>query len=349
MWIVKLALDRPYTFVVVSLMVLIMGALAVVPISPLATPVDIFPNINIPVVSIIWNYTGFSPQDMEGRIVTTTERALTTTVNDIEHIESTSLNGVAVVKVYFHPNVKIDMAVAQITAVSQTQLRQLPQGTTPPLILQYSASSVPIIQMSLSSTSLSEQTLNDQSLNFVRPRLTTIEGAAIPYPYGGKQRLVSVDIDLPALQARGLTPNDVVNAINAQNLILPSGTAKIGAAGIRHRHERQSAGFRRPEQYSGQGPERRDHLPARCGACARRLFAADKYRAAERRTLDAAFNHQEWQHVDAQDRGQREEHDPHSEGRRPPMQCNYAPSLISRSSSKRRSTACSSRPRSRRF
>jgi multidrug efflux pump subunit AcrB len=228
MWIVKLALDRPYTFVVVAILVLIMGAIDVVPFSPLATPVDIFPNINIPVVSIIWNYAGFSPKDMEGHIVSITERALTTTVNDIEHIESVSLNGVAVVKVYFQPNVKIDMAVAQITAVSQTQLRQLPQGTTPPLILQYSASSVPIIQMSLSSPSESEQTLNDLSLNFVRPALTTIQGAAIPYPYGGKQRLVSVDLDIPALQARGLTPNDVVNAISAQNLILPSGTVKIG-------------------------------------------------------------------------------------------------------------------------
>jgi multidrug efflux pump subunit AcrB len=228
MWIVKLALDRPYTFVVVALLVMILGALAIIPGTPLATPVDIFPNINIPVVSIVWNYTGFSPQDMEGHIVTITERALTTTVNDIEHIESTSFNGVAVVKVYFQPNVKIDMAVAQITAVSQTQLRQLPAGTTPPLILQYSASSVPIVQMSLASPSQSEQTLNDLSLNFVRPRLTTIEGAAIPYPYGGKQRLVSVDINIPALQARGLTPNDVVNAISAQNLILPSGTAKIG-------------------------------------------------------------------------------------------------------------------------
>jgi multidrug efflux pump subunit AcrB len=228
MWIVKLALDRPYTFVVVAILVTIMGSMAIIPGSPLATPVDIFPNINIPVVSIVWAYAGFSPQDMEGHIVSITERALTTTVNDIEHIESTSLNGVAVVKVYFHPNVKIDMAVAQIAAISQTQLRQLPAGTTPPLILQYSASSVPIVQMSLSSPSESEQTLNDLSLNFVRVRLTTIQGAAIPYPYGGKQRLVSVDINIPELQARGLTPNDVVNAISAQNLILPSGTAKIG-------------------------------------------------------------------------------------------------------------------------
>ena len=228
MWIVKLALDRPYTFVVVAILVMLMGAIDVLPWSPLATPVDIFPNINIPVVSIIWNYAGFSPQDMEGHIVSITERALTTTVNDIEHIESTSYNGVAVVKVFFQPNVKIDMAVAQITAVSQTQLRQLPAGTTPPLILQYSASSVPVVQMSLSSPHESEQTLNDLSLNFVRTKLVTIQGAAIPYPYGGKTRLVSVDLDIPALQARGLVPSDVVNAISAQNLILPSGTAKIG-------------------------------------------------------------------------------------------------------------------------
>src|SRR5277367_2137052 len=194
MWIVKLALSRPYTFLVAALLILILS-----PIVILRTSVDIFPNINIPVVSIIWNYTGFSPQQMEQRIVSTTERALTTTVNDIEHIESQSLNGIAVVKVYFHPSVKIDMAVAQVTAISQTQLRQLPQGTTPPLILQYSASSVPILQLSLSSKTLSEQDLNDLSLNFIRPRLTNIQGAAIPYPYGGKQREVVVDLDIPKM------------------------------------------------------------------------------------------------------------------------------------------------------
>jgi multidrug efflux pump subunit AcrB len=229
MWIVKLALNRPYTFLVAALLILIISPVVILgtPGSP-GMPVDIFPNINIPVVSIIWNYTGFSPKQMEQRIVSTTERALTTTVNDIEHIESQSLNGIAVVKVYFHPSVKIDMAVAQITAISQTQLRQLPQGTTPPLILQYSASSVPILQVSLSSKTLSEQNLNDLSLNTIRPRLTNIQGASIPYPYGGKQRQVVVDIDIPKLQARGLTPNDVVNAFSAQNLILPSGTAKIG-------------------------------------------------------------------------------------------------------------------------
>ena len=224
MWIVKLALNRPYTFLVAALLILLVSFVAIPKMA-----VDIFPNINIPVVSIVWNYTGFSPKQMEQRIVSITERALTTTVNDIEHIESQSLNGIAVVKVYFHPSVKIDMAVAQITAVSQTQLRQLPAGTTPPLILQYSASSVPILQLSTSSKSLSEQDLNDLSLNFIRPRLVTIQGAAIPYPYGGKQRQVQVDIDIPKLQARGLTPADVVAAFGVQNLILPSGTAKIGS------------------------------------------------------------------------------------------------------------------------
>lgn len=223
MWIVRLALKRPYTFVVLSLLLFILGPLAI-----LRTPVDIFPNINIPVVSLVWNYTGLAPEEIANRIITTTERAMTTTVNDIDHIESTSLNGVAVVKVYFQPQVTISAAVAQLTAISQTQLRQLPPGTTPPLIIQYSASSVPILQLGLSGQGLSEQQLNDFGLNFVRSRLSSVEGASIPYPYGGKQRQVQVDINTEALQARGLSPNDVVNAISAQNLILPSGTAKIG-------------------------------------------------------------------------------------------------------------------------
>ncbi len=230
MWIVKLALNRPYTFIVAALLILILSPVVIFgtgqPGSGMA--VDIFPNINIPVVSIIWNYTGFSPSYMEQRIVSTTERALTTTVNDIEHIESQSLNGVAVVKVYFHPNVKIDMAVAQITAVSQTQLRQLPAGTTPAARAPVQRLQRAIVQLSTSSHTLSEQNLNDLSLNFVRVALTTIQGAAIPYPYGGKQRQVMVDIDIPKMQARGLTPTDIVNALAAQNLILPSGTAKIG-------------------------------------------------------------------------------------------------------------------------
>jgi len=224
MWIVRLALRRPYTFVVVALLLLILG-----PIVILRTPTDIFPNINIPVVSILWNYQGLNPDDMSNRIVFQTERALTTLVDDIAHIESQSLNGIAVVKVFFQPHADITKAIAQVTAISQTQLRQLPPGTTPPLVITYSASSVPIIQLALSGQKLSEQQLFDYGVNFIRTRLITIPGCAIPYPYGGKQRQVQVDLDTNALQSKGLSPLDVVNAISAQNIILPSGTSKIGA------------------------------------------------------------------------------------------------------------------------
>jgi CzcA family heavy metal efflux pump len=223
MWIVALALRRPYTFVVVALLLLILG-----PIVIFRTPTDIFPNIDIPVVSILWNYSGLNSQEMSNRIVTLTERTLTTTVDDIEHSESQSLNGIAVVKVFFQPHANIEKAIAQITAISQTQLRQLPPGTTPPLVITYNASTVPILQLALSGQKLSEQQLFDYGVNFIRTRLVTIPGAAIPFPYGGKQRQVQVDLDTNALQAKGLSPMDVVNAISAQNLILPSGTSKIG-------------------------------------------------------------------------------------------------------------------------
>ncbi|HJT70731.1 MAG TPA: efflux RND transporter permease subunit [Terriglobales bacterium] len=223
MWIVALALRRPYTFVVMALLILILS-----PIVIERTPTDIFPNIDIPVISVVWRYQGLSPQEMANRITTQTERGLTTLVNDIEHIESQSLNGTAVVKIFFQPTANIQTALAQVTAISQTALRQLPPGATAPLIIQYSASTVPILQIGMSSRSLSEQQLNDLALNFLRTQLITVPGAAIPYPYGGKQRLVSVDLNVPALQAKHLTPVDVVNAIGEQNLILPSGTAKIG-------------------------------------------------------------------------------------------------------------------------
>jgi multidrug efflux pump subunit AcrB len=224
MWIVRLALRRPYTFVVMSILIVIMGGLAIV-----RTPTDIFPNIDIPVVSIIWNYNGLLPQDMSDRIVTVTERSLTTTVDNIEHIESQSLYGIAVVKVFLQPNANIQQGIAQITAVSQTQLRQLPAGTTPPLILAYSASSVPVLQLALSGQNLSEQQLNDYGLNFIRTQLITVPGASVPYPYGGKQRQVQVDLNTTALQSKGLSALDVVNAISLQNLILPTGTSKIGS------------------------------------------------------------------------------------------------------------------------
>jgi multidrug efflux pump subunit AcrB len=224
MWIVRLALRRPYTFVVMALLILIMGSLAI-----LRTPTDIFPNINIPVISIIWSYNGLVPEDMSDRIVSVTERALTTTVDNIEHIESQSLYGTAVVKVFLQPSANIQQGIAQITAISQTQLRQLPAGTTPPLVLAYSASSVPVLQLALSGRNLSEQQLNDYALNFIRTQLITVPGASVPYPYGGKQRQVQVDLNPTALQSKGLSALDVVNAISVQNLILPTGTSKIGS------------------------------------------------------------------------------------------------------------------------
>jgi multidrug efflux pump subunit AcrB len=224
MWIVRLALRRPYTFVVMALLILILGTLSV-----FTTPTDIFPDINIPVIAIIYGYGGMSAEDISQRIVVIFERGLTATVNDVEHIESQSLNGLGVIKVFFHPNVRIDMAMAQITAIAQSGLRQDPPGTTPPFILAYNASSVPIIQLALSGKGLSEQQLNDLASNFLRNQLATVQGAVFPNPYGGKQRQIIVDLDKAALQAKGLSPNDVVNAIGAQNLILPAGTVKIGS------------------------------------------------------------------------------------------------------------------------
>ncbi len=234
MWIVRLALRRPYTFAVLALLLMLIGPLAV-----LTTPTDIFPNINIPVVAMVWQYTGLSPEQMANRIVLLSERTLTTTVNDIEHVESQSMNGIGVIKIFFQPKANIATAVAQVTAIAQTQLRQLPSGTTPPLIIQYNASSVPILQLGLSGQGLSEQQLNDFGLNFIRTQLVTVPGAGIPYPYGGKQRQVQVDINLQALQAKGLSPSDVVNTIGSQNLILPSGTAKVG--GLEYEIETNSA------------------------------------------------------------------------------------------------------------
>ena len=222
MWIVKLALRRPYTFVVMTILILVMCGVAI-----FRTPTDIFPNINIPVVSIIWNYNGLVPREMSDRIVSVTERNLTTVVDNIEHVESQSLYGIAVVKVFLQPNASLDRAIAQITASSQTQLRQLPAGTTPPLIIAYSASSVPVLQLALSGNGLSEQQLNDYGLNFIRTQLITIPGTAVPYPYGGKQRQVQVDLNPGALESKGLSALDVVNAIAVQNLILPTGTSKI--------------------------------------------------------------------------------------------------------------------------
>ncbi|MDB6028979.1 MAG: cation/multidrug efflux pump, partial [Verrucomicrobiales bacterium] len=225
MWIVRLALSRPYTFIVFALLLILLS-----PFMLLRTPTDIFPVINIPVVSIIWQYTGLSADQIEQRMVFPQERALTTTVDNIEHIESTSYDGVGVIKVFFHQGTSPVQGVAQITAISQTILKQLPPGTTPPLIIQYSASTVPILQYGIGSASLSEQEIYDLSLNQVRVGLISVPGASIPLPYGGKVRVVSVDLDLKSLEANNLAPSDVVTALNAQNLVFPSGTAKIGTA-----------------------------------------------------------------------------------------------------------------------
>jgi multidrug efflux pump subunit AcrB len=223
MWIVRLALRRPYTFVVMAVLIAILGGTAIV-----TMPVDIFPYIDIPVVSIVWSYQGLSPEEMEKRMVTIFERSMTTTVNDIEHIESQSYSGVSVVRVYFQPNVKIDMALAQVTAISQTLLRIFPPGTTPPNILKYDASSVPILQLGLESKTLSEQAIFDYGLNFIRTQLATVQGAAAPLPYGGKFRQIMVDLNPDQLYAKGISATDVSSALGAQSVILPAGDAKIG-------------------------------------------------------------------------------------------------------------------------
>ncbi|CAD6557410.1 Multidrug resistance protein MdtC [Paraburkholderia kirstenboschensis] len=221
--LVRVALRRPYTFVVLAIFILIIG-----PLSAMKTPTDIFPDIRIPVISVVWQYTGLPPDQMVGRITSPFERTLTTTVNDVEHIEAESVAGFGIIKIFFQPGVNISTANAQVTAVAQTQLRQLPAGTTPPLILNYNASTVPIIQLALSGKGLSEQRLGDLGLNAVRPMLTTVAGASVPYPFGGKTRQVQIDIDPAALQARGLSAQDVANALAGQNLITPVGTEKIG-------------------------------------------------------------------------------------------------------------------------
>src|SRR5690349_7115823 len=221
--VVELALRRPYTFIVMAMLILIVTPFV---LRKMAT--DIFPDIDIPVVSIIWSYNGLNAGEMGQRIAGQSERGLTTTVSDIEHIESTSLAGTTIIKVFFQQSANIQTALAQVVAAMQSQVRQLPPGITPPLVIKYSASSVPVIQLGLSSPTLPEQSVFDAAVNQLRPQLVTLPGVAIPFPYGGKVRVISVDLDLSAMQARGLVPADIVAAVNTQNLILPSGTVKIG-------------------------------------------------------------------------------------------------------------------------
>ena len=221
--LVRIALSKPYTFVVMALLILIFGVMSV-----LRTPIDIFPDIRIPVISAVWSYTGLPPDGMAGRIVSIYERGLTTTVNNIQHIESQSLAGMGIVKIFFQPNVNINTALAQVTAISQTALKQMPAGITPPIILVYNASSVPIIQLALSSNHYSQTQLNDLAMNFIRPQLTTVPGASIPLPYGGASRQLQIDLNQQALHAYGISAADVVSALSSQNLITPAGTEKIG-------------------------------------------------------------------------------------------------------------------------
>ncbi|MGD0775384.1 MAG: efflux RND transporter permease subunit [Candidatus Solibacter sp.] len=223
MWIINVALHRPYTFIVLALLILIIS-----PVMIMRTPTDIFPTINIPVIGVAWTYTGLNPEELEGRLTSVYERSLTTTVNNIEHIESFTVNGMAIVKIFLQPNASIDRANAQVTAISQSILRQLPPGSQPPIILNYSASSVPVLQLALSGEGLSEAQLNDIGVNFLRPQLVTVPGASVPYPYGGKQRQIMVNLNPALLQSKGLSAADIVSAVNLQNLVLPSGTAKIG-------------------------------------------------------------------------------------------------------------------------
>src|ERR1039457_3651514 len=219
MWIIRTALRYPYTFFVMAIVIVLFGSL-----SALRTPVDILPDIKLPVISVVWTYIGMPPADMSNRVITYYERQMTTAVNDIDHIESQSLPGVGVVKVFCHPNVNVHAALGQVTAVSQTVLKRLPPGITPSLVLSYNASTVPVLQLALSGRALTDQQLYDLSNNFIRPRLAEVEGAAVPSPYGGKARQVQGDLDPAGLRAKNVTPEDVVNAIQVQNLLLPGGT-----------------------------------------------------------------------------------------------------------------------------
>ncbi len=239
-WLVRIALERPYTWVVLAVLLLIVG-----PLAALRTPTDIFPDIRIPVIGVVWQYTGLPPDMMAGRVVTQFERALTTTVNDIEHITGNSYNGIGIVKIFFQPNVDIRTANAQVTAVSQTILKFLPAGATPPLILNYNASTVPILQLALSGEGLTEQNLADLATNQLRTQLITVQGAAIPFPFGGKTRQIQIDLNPTALQSLGLSGQDVANALAAQNLITPVGTQKIGQ--FEYNIQLNNSPFRVPE------------------------------------------------------------------------------------------------------
>ena len=274
MWIVRVALNRPYTFIVFALVIIL-----ITPFVLQHTAIDIFPDINIPVISVGWNYTGLSPEQMEDRIVSNYERFLTTAVDSIEHIESQTVAGRSVIKIFFQPGANVPMALTQVTATSQSIIRSLPPGIAAPLIITYSASAVPIVQLGMKGEGLSEQELFDYAANLVRNQMATVPGTSIPWPYGGKQRQVSVNVDIPALQAKGLSPVDVINAVSSQNLALPSGSVKLGPTEYNVEMNGSTEHHRRPQRSAAQDRQRLDHLRPRRRARQRRLLSADQYRA----------------------------------------------------------------------
>ncbi len=277
MWIVRLALRRPYTFVVMAVLIAILGGVAIA-----TMPVDIFPYIDIPIVSIVWQYNGLTPEEMESRIVTNFERALTSNVIGIEHIESQSYQSISVVRVYFHPNVQVDLALSQIVTQCQVQVRNMPPGTFPPQVLKYDAASVPILQLGLSSKTLKEQEIFDLAQNFIRTPLATVQGANVSYPFGGKNRQIMVDLNLDELYAKQLSPIDVSNALNLQNLILPAGTAKFAQHRVSGSPEQQPGGSFRVQQPADQDGQRRDHLHERRGHRPRWVRSAAEHRPHQR-------------------------------------------------------------------
>ena len=292
MWIVRLALNRPYTFVVLALLLFLVG-----PVMLLQTPVDIFPEINIPVVSIIWSYNGMVPSEMERRVTSIYERALTTTVGNVEHIESQSLNGVAVIKVFLQPQANVDGAIAQVTAEAQATMKQLPEGITPPLVIRYSASTVPILQLGLNGRGLSEQQLNDFAANFIRPQLATIPGAAVPLPYGGKVRQIMVDIDSNRLQTEGLSPLDVVECDQCAKRHFACGYGQDRQHGVQRRVEWNAdhgGGAERPADQDGC---RWDRVYPRCGQCTRWLRGTAEHRSPGWATRRSAHRREGRRHL----------------------------------------------------
>ena len=294
MWIVRVALNRPYTFIVLALLILILS-----PIVIQRTPTDIFPEIDIPVIAVVWNYTGMSAEEMEGRMTSVYERVLTTLVNNIEHIESTTVNGLAVVKIFLQPHASVDAAIAQVTATSQTILRQMPPGVVPPLVMSYNASSVPILQFGLSSPTLSEQQLGDLGLNFIRTQLVTIPGASVPYPYGGKQRQVMVDLNPALLQSEGHLCQRRGQRFQSAEPDSARRHRENRAVRVRRGSQRQPQAGGRDERSAGEAGGRLHHLFARRGARARRLRAADQHRAAGRAARRAGVDSEDRQGLDA--------------------------------------------------